>query len=129
MNWLPTSPTIFPFRVLLGGASDTPVTLPITHLIPVVGAFNGLLAQLTVTLGASADLSAAIGDTLPPEVSSVNAGEINVRLNNANAGASATLFLPASEMKLTGSSLQYVTTQNAGSSTIGIRIKGVNIQR
>lgn len=129
MDWL-VSNFAFPFRVATGLASDTPVTLPITHLVPVVGAFNGLLAQLVLTLGASGDMNAAIGNSIPSELSSPStAGEINIRMPNANAGASATVFLPATEMKLTGNSIQYATLQNAGSSTLQIRVRGVNIQR
>jgi len=129
MNWMPTSPTVFPFRVAIGVASTTPVTLPITHLVPVSGAFIGALVQVTLALGAAADISAAVGASIPPEVSGVAAGEINLRIENAKAAASMTMFLPPAEIKLTGTSIDYVTTDNAGTSTIGIRIKGVNIQR
>lgn len=130
MNWLAGTSSVFPFQVGTGLASNTATTLPITHLVPVQGAFSGLSAQIVVDLAASGDINASIGDSIPAEQANPSiVGEINTRLENAKAVGTMILFLPATEMKLTGRSIQYATLQNAGANTMRIRVKGVSIQR
>jgi len=121
MNWIVVDNGSF-FEYT--GISGSTVTRDISHLIPLAGATNEIHIRPIFILGAGGDMLGAVGETVL--FGGNTTPEQYLRQTTATA---ANLSLPASPIKISGSTIQAMTSHFAGGGSMSLRVRGISIQR
>lgn len=128
VTWVTTANTS-PWRVLSGGSATTATNVSVASMIPGAGLTTRLAVNLIMGINTGGLMTAGVGETLVADPYATLSGEVYAKFGNTLSTLQY-FYLPASWVKIRGSSIQYAISNDIGSGhSLYLDLRGYSVAR